>query len=255
MRFALGLEYDGSAFHGWQSQEGLRTIQDCLERALSRVADQPTEVIVAGRTDAGVHAGGDGTWGQVAHFETTAHRSPRAWVLGGNCYLPADIVIHWARAVPDDFHARFSACSRHYRYVIYNASVRPALNRTRVTWERRPLNLDVMATAASYLLGTHDFSGYRARACQAKSPIRTLYRLEVIRTKSGIAIEAVANAFLHHMVRNIAGVLIAIGAGEQPPEWAREVLERRDRSQGGVTALPEGLYLLRVEYPPKFGIP
>ncbi|CAK0749896.1 tRNA pseudouridine(38-40) synthase [Gammaproteobacteria bacterium] len=257
MRFALGLEYDGSAFHGWQSQTGVRTVQDCLEQALSRVADQPTEVVVAGRTDAGVHAGSGGTYGQVVHFDTTTRRSLRAWVLGSNLYLPPDIAICWARAVPEDFHARFSARARHYRYVIHNGPTRPALDRARVTWEHRPLDVEAMATAARSLLGTHDFSSYRARGCQAKRPLRTLHRLEVFREnpRGNLVIEAVANAFLHHMVRNLAGVLITIGAGEQPPEWAREVLEQRDRSRGGVTAPPSGLYLVGVKYPPEFGIP
>ncbi|CAK0741908.1 tRNA pseudouridine(38-40) synthase [Gammaproteobacteria bacterium] len=258
MRFALGLEYDGSAFHGWQTQQdGVRTVQNCLERALSLVANQPTEVVVAGRTDAGVHAGNGGNYGQVVHFDTTVHRPLRAWVLGSNFHLPHDIAVRWVRMVRDDFHARFSARARHYRYVIYNGPTRPALDRTRVTWDHRPLDVAAMADAARSLIGTHDFSSYRAQGCQAKSPVRTLHRLEVIREGShgNIVIEAVANAFLHHMVRNLAGVLLAIGAGEHSPEWAREVLERRDRSQGGITAPPTGLYLVGVEYPPEFGVP
>ncbi len=257
MRFALGLEYDGSAFHGWQRQENIRTVQGCLEQALSRVANQPTEVVVAGRTDAGVHASSEGLDGQVAHFDTPADRSLRAWVLGGNLYLPADVAICWAKAVPDDFHARFSATSRHYRYWIQNSQTRPALNRARVTWDHRPLELEAMAMAARSLVGTHDFSSYRARGCQAKSPIRTLHRLDVMRGSQpgSIVLEVVANAFLQHMVRNLAGVLMTIGAGERPPEWAREVLEQRNRACGGVTAPPNGLYLVGVEYPPEFGIP
>jgi len=258
MRFALGLEYDGSAFHGWQTQTGgVRTVQDCLELALSRVASQPTKVVVAGRTDAGVHAGSGGNYGQVVHFDTMVHRPPRAWVLGSNLYLPPDIAVCWAQAVQDDFHARFSACARHYRYIIYNAPTRPALDRTRVTWDHRPLDVLVMTTAARSLVGTHDFSSYRAHGCQAKNPVRTLHRLDVVQEgpQGNIVIEAVANAFLQHMVRNLVGVLLSIGAGERPPEWARSVLERRDRSQGGVTAPPTGLSLVGVEYPPEFGIP
>ena len=257
MRFALGLEYDGSAFHGWQAQQGLRTIQGCLEHALSRVANQPTEVVVAGRTDAGVHAGTGGLYGQVVHFDTTAQRSRRAWVLGGNWYLPADVAIRWAQAVPDDFHARFSARARHYRYLIHNGPTRPVLDRSRVTWDHRSLDVPRMSTAARFLLGTHDFSSYRAQGCQAKSPIRTIHRFTITRKEEygTIAIDVVANAFLHHMVRNLAGVLMTIGAGERSPEWAQEVLERRDRTCGGVTAPPEGLYLIGVEYPPEFGIP
>ncbi|CAK0774597.1 tRNA pseudouridine(38-40) synthase [Gammaproteobacteria bacterium] len=255
MRFALGLEYDGSAFHGWQSQTGMRTVQSCLEQALSKVANQPITVVVAGRTDAGVHAGAGGTHGQVAHFDTAVRRSSRAWVLGGNLYLPPDVAICWVRIVSDDFHARFSARSRHYRYVIHNSLTRAALNRTRVTWEHRRLDVEKMANAASYLLGTHDFSSFRARGCQAKSPIRTIQCLNVARDGTTIIIEVVANAFLHHMVRNIVGVLITIGAGERPTEWTREVLEKRNRSCGGVTAPPEGLHLIGVEYPSRFGIP
>ncbi len=257
MRYALGLEYDGSAFHGWQTQHGIRTVQGCVEQALSRVADHLIEVVVAGRTDAGVHAGTGGACGQVVHFDTTAQRSRRAWVLGGNLYLPPDVAICWAHAVPDDFHARFSARSRRYRYFIHNGPTRPALGRVRLTWEHRPLDVSAMATAARFLLGEHDFSSYRAQGCQAKSPIRTLYRLEVSREgeRGTVVIEAVANAFLQHMVRNIAGVLMTIGAGERPPLWARDVLEKRNRSEGGVTARPEGLHLVGVEYPPEFGIP
>lgn len=259
MRFALGLEYDGTNFHGWQSQAGLRTVQNCLEKALSQVANQPITVVVAGRTDAGVHAGGTGygkNWGgQIAHFDSPIYRSQHAWVLGGNYYLPADIAIQWIQAVPDDFHARFSAVARHYCYYLYNSPTRPVINRNYITWERRTLDISAMRAAAIYLLGTHDFSAYRARGCQAKSPIRTLQRLDITQEGPKIIIYAVANAFLHHMVRNLVGVLLSIGAGEQPPEWAGAILASRDRNQGGVTAPAEGLHLVGVEYPPEFGIP
>ncbi|CAK0769737.1 tRNA pseudouridine(38-40) synthase [Gammaproteobacteria bacterium] len=249
MRIALGLSYDGTNFHGWQTQqEGLRTVQVCVEQALSRVANHPVAVVVAGRTDAGVHA-----VEQMVHFDTFAKRPLRAWVFGTNQYLPQDIAISWSKEVHNSFHARFSAVSRRYRYVIYSSPIRPVLERTRVTWDYRRFNLEAMSVAASSLVGTHDFSSYRAQGCQAKSPIRTLYRLEVTQENDWlgqkITIEAVANAFLQHMVRNLAGVLMTIGAGEKPPEWAREVLEQKDRAKGGVTAPPEGLYLVQVQYP------
>ncbi len=244
MRLALGIEYDGTLFHGWQAQTGQRTVQHCLEQALSRVANHPVTVIVAGRTDAGVHASG-----QVVHFDSDAQRAPRSWILGANSHLPSDVAIQWVQPVADDFHARFSALSRHYRYTLYNRPVRSPLTRHRGVWERRPLVVEAMATAAACLVGTHDFSSFRAAGCQAKSPIRTLHRLTVERQGDQIILDAVANAFLHHMVRNLAGVLITIGAGERPVEWAEEVLARRDRTLGGVTAPPEGLCLLAVEYP------
>jgi tRNA pseudouridine38-40 synthase len=251
MRIALGLEYDGSAFHGWQAQqEGLRSVQACVESALSRVADHPLRVVTAGRTDAGVHAAA-----QVVHFDTRARREPRAWVFGGNSHLPGDVSLLWARPVDDAFHARFSALARHYRYVILDRPSRPGLGRGRITWCYRPLDVERMAAAAAYLLGTHDFSAYRAVGCQAKSPVRTVHRLDVIRHGQRVVIAASANAFLHHMVRNIAGVLMAIGGGAREPRWAREVLEARDRNRGGVTAPPEGLYLVGVDYPSEYALP
>lgn len=255
MRFALGIEYDGSDFHGWQNQSGMRTIQHCLEQTLSKIANQPIMVVVAGRTDAGVHAGENGNYGQVVHFDSDNYRTARAWVLGGNAYLPPDIAICWACQVHDDFHARFSARSRHYRYIIHNSFVRSALNRNYLTWERRPLQVAIMSSAANYLIGTHDFSSFRAQGCQAKSPIRSIHKLTVIRNDNRVIIDIIANAFLHHMVRNIAGVLMTIGAGEQPPEWTQILLAQRDRTRGGVTAPAAGLYLINVEYPPYFGIP
>jgi len=259
MRLALGIEYDGSAFHGWQRQNGLRTVQECIEKALARVANQAITVVVAGRTDAGVHAGGIGDGigigGQVAHFDPPVYRPQHAWLMGANCYLPADIAIQWICAVPEDFHARFSATARHYRYFIYNARTRPALNRTRITWERRQLNITPMRLAAQYLIGTHDFSAYRAQGCQAKTPIRTLYQLAINQEGRIFTIDAIANAFLHHMVRNLVGVLVTIGAGEHPPGWAGDILASLDRGQGGVTAPAEGLHLVGVEYPARFKIP
>lgn len=251
-RIALGIEYDGSAYHGWQSQlqEGIATVQETLERALSNVADHPVGVICAGRTDAGVH----GT-GQVVHFDTSAQRDSKAWVYGGNSNLPGDISVRWATPVADDFHARFSAVSRRYRYVIYNHPVRPALFHRQLSWNFRPLDMAPMQQAANSLLGTHDFSAYRGVQCQAKSPIKTVHSLELYRQGATLVIEIEANAFLMHMVRNIAGVLMAIGAGLKPVSWAAEVLASRDRTAGGVTAPAYGLYLVGVGYPAQFSLP
>lgn len=251
-RFALGIEYDGSAYHGWQSQlhDGVPTVQETLEKALSRVADHPVTVICAGRTDAGVHA-----TGQVVHFDSDARRDERAWVYGGCSNLPADIGIRWARPVADDFHARFSAFSRRYRYVIYNHPVRPALFADKVSWQFRPLALAPMQEGARHLLGTHDFSAYRGVQCQAKTPVKTIHSLVLYQQGPLIVIEVEADAFLMHMVRNIAGVLMAIGTGQQSPDWAKEVLESRDRTRGGVTAPPHGLYLVGVGYPAHFALP
>ena len=250
MRIALGVEYDGSAFSGWQLQEGVRTVQGCVETALSKVADHPVRVICAGRTDAGVHARG-----QVIHFKTDAVRSMRSWVFGANANLPTEISMLWAQPVSDDFHARFSAVRRRYRYVILSRPVRPTFLAGRVSWNYRSLNETRMVAAASCLLGEHDFTSYRALACQAKTPVRTLYRLDVTRQDDLIFIDIEANGFLHHMVRNIAGVLMAIGAGEREPIWARQILEMRDRTAGGVTAPPHGLYLMEVGYPEIYVIP
>ncbi len=251
MRIALGIEYDGSAFHGWQvQQEGVRTVQKALEGALSRVADHPVRVVCAGRTDTGVHA-----LGQVAHFDTEARRSGRNWLLGSNVNLPDDVCVTWTREVDPAFSARFSALSRRYRYFILNRTPRSAVLAGRVTWVHRPLDAEQMHHAAQALVGEHDFSSYRALGCQAKSPVRTLHSIEVVRRGDFLVLSLHANAFLHHMVRNIAGVLMAIGRGERPVEWAAEVLSLRDRTLGGVTAPPQGLYFETVEYPDTFAIP
>ncbi len=251
MRIALGVEYDGSGFYGWQLQKHSdNTVQFAVEQALSRVADHPVRVVCAGRTDTGVHA-----MEQVVHFDTEARRTPRQWVFGCNANLPKSVCVLWAREVEDSFHARFSAIRRRYRYVIINRPVRPTFHAGRTTWQFRPLDVAPMREAASYLLGTHDFTSYRAQACQAKSPVRTVSQLEVSRWGEFVFIDIEANAFLHHMVRNIAGVLMEIGCGRRPPEWARQVLEFRDRALGGVTAPPHGLYLAGVDYPPGFELP
>ena len=251
MRVALGVQYDGSGFRGWQAQQpGTRTVQTVLEQALAKVANHPVRLVCAGRTDAGVHG-----VGQVAHFDTTAVRSERAWVLGGNAHLPLDISLDWARQTPDDFHARFSALARRYRYVILNRPQRSALWRERATWHYRPLDAERMQRAGQALVGEHDFSSFRAAECQARHPIRDLHEITIRRQGDGVVLDVEANAFLHHMVRNIAGVLMSIGAGDRPVEWAREVLEQRDRTQAGVTAPAAGLYLLAVHYPERFGLP
>jgi tRNA pseudouridine38-40 synthase len=234
MRIALGVEYDGTQFSGWQAQDGgVRTVQSTVETAISKVADHRVQIVCAGRTDAGVHAGG-----QVIHFDTDANRVERAWVFGTNANLPKDVCVLWAKPVPSDFHARFSAERRAYRYIIFSRNVRPTYLVNRVTWDHRSFDVQRMAEAAKDLVGEHDFSSYRAVACQAKSPVRNLYRLDVIAKGPFIYLELEANGFLHHMVRNIAGVLMAIGAGERPPCWAAEVLEARDRTRGGITTAP-----------------
>lgn len=251
MRYALGIEYDGSAFMGWQRQSHAgRTVQGCVEEALAKVADQPVETVCAGRTDAGVHASG-----QVAHFDTDARRSERGWLLGVNSNLPPDIAVRWIKPVTDEFHARYRALARHYRYTILNRLTRPALGRTQCTWVHWPLDAERMQQAAEHLKGEHDFSAFRAVECQAHSPVRTLYRLEVRREDERVVMDVTANGFLHHMVRNIAGVLIAIGEGRQPSDWSRQVLQGRDRTLGGVTAPAGGLCFVGVLYPAHFEIP
>ncbi len=250
MLIACGVEYDGAGFSGWQSQPHAPSVQAEVEAALSKVADHPVQLCCAGRTDAGVHA-----THQVIHFETTAERRDRSWVLGTNANLPAEITLTWACRVDDNFHARFSAEARSYRYVILNREIPSALLRRRVTWVHEPLDADRMQAGAGYLLGEHDFSSYRATACQARSPVRTIHRLDIRRHGDFIYLDIEANAFLHHMVRNIAGVLMAIGRGEQAPLWAQEILEHRNRARGGVTAPSGGLYLVGVRYPQRFGLP
>ena len=249
-RFAAGIEYDGRAYSGWQFQPGLNTVQDAVQRALSRVADSPLECVCAGRTDAGVHA-----LGQVIHFDSDAARTERAWRLGANTYLPDDVSVAWVREIAPHFHARFSATARSYRYIIFNRDSRPALAAGRATWERRPLDAPRMQAAAQVLLGEHDFSAFRAIECQSKSPLRKVERLDVRRESEWVTIEITANAFLHHMVRNVAGLLISVGHGESPPERVAAVLAGRDRKANAATAVPDGLYLAAVRYPGEFGLP
>jgi tRNA pseudouridine38-40 synthase len=243
MRIAIGVEYDGTGLVGWQSQKDGLSVQRALESALSAVADAPIELTGAGRTDAGVHA-----TGQVAHFDTQAQRLPRAWVLGANTGLPAGIAVRWAREVAGDFHARYSARARSYAYLVLNRDSRPALWRHRAWWVHRPLDAGAMHAAAQYLLGEHDFSAFRAAECQSRTPMRRIDSLAVARLGEWLRIDVTANAFLHHMVRNIVGTLVAVGRGDRPAEWVAEVLAGRDRCQGGATAPAEGLYLVGVDY-------
>jgi tRNA pseudouridine38-40 synthase len=249
-RFAAGLEYDGRAYKGWQFQSGLQTVQDVVQRALSRVADSPVVCVCAGRTDAGVHASA-----QVVHFDTEAVRTERGLRLGTNSYLPADVSVAWLREVPGHFHARYSAVARSYRYVILNRDSRSALAFGRATWERRPLDAGIMHAAAQVLVGEHDFSAFRAIECQAKSPLRRVERLDVTRDAEWLTIAITANAFLHHMVRNVAGLLMSVGHGESASERVATVLASRDRRINAATAPPDGLYLAAVRYPAEFGLP
>lgn len=246
----MGVEYDGSTFCGWQWQQGVASVQEAVEAALSKVADQSVSVVCAGRTDTGVHAAG-----QVIHFDTTVQRSERAWVFGANANLPKTVGMQWAKVVDPQFHARFSARRRRYRYVLFCRPVRPTFLAERVTWDYRDLDHARMALAARYFIGEHDFTSFRTRECQARSPVRSLYAAEISRSGQFIIFDVEANGFLHHMVRNLVGVLVAIGAGDAPVEWAKEVLEQRDRTRGGVTAPAAGLYLTAVQYDPEFGIP
>jgi len=250
-RIALGVEYKGTEFHGFQTQpSGVKTVQQALEKALSKVADEKITLVCAGRTDAGVHA-----TQQVIHFDTLAVRPEKAWVLGTKPHLPDSVIVRWAKKVTPSFHARFSALNRTYRYLLSDASTASALVAHQVTWSSRKLKLDLMQEAANYLLGEQDFTSFRATQCQAKSPIRTIYHLHLVRRGDLIILEVQANAFLHHMVRNIVGVLMAVGVGDKSPDWVAEVLAAKDRSKGAVTAKPYGLYLVNVDYPEAFSIP
>lgn len=251
MRITLGISYQGTYYHGWQIQVGLRTIQLTLEEAISKVADHPITLTCAGRTDKSVHA-----LGQVAHFDSAAVRSERAWLLGINSHLPTDIRIDWVRNVPDEFHARFSAIARQYRYLIYNQPLASALWNQHMTHCYYPLNETLMQTGANCLIGEHDFSSFRAVGCQSKSSHRHVQHLKISREKPGlILIDIKANAFLYHMVRNIVGVLMQVGSGQRNPAWVKTVLLAKDRTKAAVTAPPNGLYLANVFYPDTFSIP
>jgi tRNA pseudouridine38-40 synthase len=245
MRIALGVEYEGSDFCGWQSQAGGGAVQDALESALSMVADAPTRAVCAGRTDAGVHA-----IGQVVHFDTDSVRPDTAWVRGVNTHLPPSVAVRWAKPVSDDFHARFSARGRRYRYLLLNRAERPGLMARRVGWFHRPLDAEAMLAAASLLLGEHDFSAFRAAECQAKSPVKTLRRADVARQGDLLVFDFEASAFLHHMVRNIVGALVYVGKGAHPPALLGEILAGRDRARAAPTFEACGLYFAGVDYDP-----
>lgn len=266
MRMALGLSYNGQAYEGWQSQLSGNTVQDRIEAALARFATQRVSTLCAGRTDAGVHA-----LMQVLHFDTTIDRPALSWVRGSNRFLPADIAVQWAQAAPQDFHARASALARRYAYVLLQSPVRPSVDAGRVGWVFRPLDHDAMRQAAEHLLGEHDFSAFRASSCQARSPVKALASIRISRRGldapqpgSGSSLrwrpcywrfDFVADAFLHHMVRNIMGCLIAVGQGKQPPQWLRQVLDARSRAAAAPTFAPDGLYFLGPVYDAAWGLP
>ena len=250
MRYAIGIEYDGSKFLGWQIQRQEPTVQGVLEQALSRVADHEARVTACGRTDTGVHA-----CCQVAHFDSGSRRSERSWVLGLNSHLPDGVSVLWIRPVEDSFHARFSAFARRYRYRILNRWIRPALENTRASWVRTPLDAEVMHEAAQHLLGEHDFSSFRASACQAAHAVREIHEIAVARQGDVVTLDVAANGFLYHMVRNIAGSLIRVGEGRASAGWIRELLEARDRKLAAPTAQPEGLYFVSARFPPEYDLP
>lgn len=250
MRVAIGVEYAGNAYEGWQTQPHGRTVQNALERALETIAGEPVKLICAGRTDTGVHA-----TAQVAHFDTTAHRPLEAWVRGVNSHLPASIGVLWGVEVSDDFHARFSATSRRYRYVLLNRRVRPGLLEGRVGWTHGPLNVAAMNEAAQCLLGEHDFTSFRAAQCQAKSPVRLIHSVSVMQSGDMVVFDFHANAFLHHMIRNLVGSLVYIGKGRCPVAWMAKLLAARQRSLAAPTFAPDGLYLCGVEYPGRWPLP
>lgn len=245
MRIALVIEYDGSGFFGWQSQSGGNTVQDAVEAAVSVVADMPTRVVCAGRTDTGVHA-----LAQVVHFDTDAVRPLSAWVRGVNAHLPETVAVRHAQLMSAEFHARFSATGRRYRYLLLNRPQRPGVSHRRVGWYHRPLDLGMMQTAALSVLGEQDFTAFRSAECQAKSPVRTLHQLAIQREGELFIFDLHANAFLHHMVRNLVGSLIMVGSGKYPPQWMADILAGRDRSLAAPTFSPAGLYLTGVDYDP-----
>lgn len=249
-RVALGLSYDGAAWQGWQTQPSGRTVQDALEKALGQFLNHPTATICAGRTDTGVHA-----LSQVVHLSTDAQREPESWVRGVNALLPDSVAVQWARPVVDDFHARFSAVARTYVYVVRQARVRSPLVHARVGWVYRPLQLRAMQQAAESLVGEHDFTAFRSSQCQAASPVRTLHQLDIAEHGQYFVFVFRANAFLHHMVRNLMGTLVYIGEERRPPQWAEDLLAQRDRRLSAPTFSPAGLYLAAVDYPAHFGLP
>ncbi len=255
MRIAMGLSYNGQAYEGWQSQSSGKTVQDKLEKALSKFTQTPVSTLCAGRTDAGVHG-----LMQVIHFDTELDRTPYSWVRGTNRYLPLDIAVQWAREMPREFHCRGSAIARRYAYVVLESAVRPSVEVGRVGWVYRPLDLAAMQQAAQYVMGEHDFTSFRASSCQALTPVKTMTRIDITRksTQTGSAVwrfEFEASAFLHHMIRNLMGCFVKIVSGDQPPEWMAEVLAARDRDAAAPTFSPDGLYFLGPRYDTKWDLP
>ncbi|MDH4215687.1 MAG: tRNA pseudouridine(38-40) synthase TruA [Gallionella sp.] len=255
MRIAMGVEYDGSPYFGWQSQPDVQTVQDTLQQALGQIAGEqpagePIPIVAAGRTDTGVHA-----LEQVVHFDTRVERPLTAWVRGVNALLPDSIAVRWAHPVPDEFHARFSAHGRSYRYLLINRPTRPAIHAGKAGWFHAPLDVTEMQKAALCLLGKQDFTAFRAAQCQAKSPVKHLHQLDIRREGEMLIFDLSADAFLHHMVRNIVGCLVYVGKGKYPPEWLAEVLSSRERSLAAPTFSPDGLYLRRIQYEAKWGLP
>jgi tRNA pseudouridine38-40 synthase len=250
MRLALGISYNGQAYEGWQSQPSGRTVQDRLEAALTQFAAQPISTVCAGRTDAGVHG-----LMQVVHFDTPLRREEFSWIRGTNRFLPPDIAVQWAKPVPDAFHSRASAVSRRYAYVVLQSAVRPSIDAGRVGWVFRPLDASAMEEAAAVLIGQHDFSSFRAAACQAKTPVKTMKRIAITRRGSYWRFEFEADAFLHHMIRNIMGCLLTIGQGQQPPQWMSRVLAAGDRDAAAPTFAPDGLYFFGPVYAPEWNLP
>ncbi|MGC7560891.1 tRNA pseudouridine(38-40) synthase TruA [Pasteurella sp. PK-2025] len=250
MKIALGIQYNGKGYFGWQRQEKVASVQETLENAISFVANEPCQVFCAGRTDSGVHA-----TGQVIHFETHANRPEKAWSFGVNANLPDDISVSWAKVVDEDFHARFSATARRYRYLLYCHKLRSAILPEGITHCHLDLDHQLMHQAGQALLGEHDFSSFRAAQCQSHTPFRCVHHLNVVRRGQYIIVDIQANAFVHHMVRNIVGSLIEVGAGHQPVEWLGWLLAQKDRKLAAPTAKPDGLYLVNVLYPEQYHLP
>ncbi|NVJ67994.1 MAG: tRNA pseudouridine(38-40) synthase TruA [Gammaproteobacteria bacterium] len=247
---ALGIEYLGTAYSGWQRQSHANSVQAELEKVLSKIADEAIQVNCAGRTDTGVHA-----TGQVVNFQSSKPRPDKAWIMGANTQLPDDIAVRWVKSVPEGFHARFSATARRYRYIIANTKAKPAILNSGLTWVRQELDMDAMNQACQYFPGEQNFAAFQASSCQSPTPMRNIHHLKVFKQGDYLVIDIKANAFLHHMVRNIAGTLITIGCGIKPSQWAKELLDGQDRNLAAATASPKGLYLVSVDYPKEFAIP
>ena len=250
MRIALGVEYDGSPFSGWQSQPDVHNVQNTLQAALSGIAGEPVSILAAGRTDTGVHA-----LEQVVHFDTNIKRPLSAWVRGVNALLPESVAVLWAHEVPEEFHARFSAQARSYQYILINRPSRIGVHHGKAGWFHAPLDMEAMREAATYLLGKHDFSAFRSSECQARTPVKNLQRLDVNKQGDTIIFDLTADAFLHHMVRNIVGCMVYVGKDKYPPQWMSEVLESRNRNMAAPTFAPDGLYLRHITYDAKWGLP